>query len=153
MNLMKMNDLFIQNLDIKEEINLNLNEDSFSENDNNNDGEKDKIVFRAKPKKFKKEDSSEIKKSNEIEENKINSTEEINQLTNVNTQEFEKVETECIESLANIRGLIGQKFKYEKIQTFNYKPWEFVTLKSTLFMQRIIKIKFSLYVKVISSKF
>ena len=134
-NISKNNDLFIQNLDIKEEINLNLNEDSFNENDNNNDGEKDKIVLRAKPKKFKKEDSSEIKKSNEIEENKINSTEEINQLTNVNTQEFEKVETECIESLANIRGLIGQKFKYEKIQTFNYKPWEFVTLKSTLFMQ------------------
>ena len=163
-NISKNNDLFIQNLDIKEEINLNLNEDSFNENDNNNNREKEKVVLRSKPnnKKLKKEDSSEIKKSTEIGENKINSTKEINQLTNVNTQEFEKAETECIESLANIRGLIGQKFKYEKIQTFNYKPWEFVTLKSTLFIQiskniekrkELIKLSFHCMLKAYPQNF
>ena len=44
----------------------------------------------------------------------------------------EEKENEYITSLENIRGLLGQKFKYDKISSFKYKHWEFVTLKSTL---------------------
>ena len=34
------------------------------------------------------------------------------------------------ESLEEIRGLLGTKFKYDKIEENNYKPWDFVTIKS-----------------------
>ena len=35
------------------------------------------------------------------------------------------------EKLEKIRGLLGTKFKYDKIEENNYKPWDFVTIKST----------------------
>ena len=35
-----------------------------------------------------------------------------------------------IQSLENVRGLLGTKFKYDKIKENNYKPWDFVTIKS-----------------------
>ena len=35
------------------------------------------------------------------------------------------------ESLEKIRGLLGTKFKYKKIEENNYKHWDFVTIKST----------------------
>ena len=132
----KNNDLFIENLDIKEGINMNLNSNN-DDDDKVNNLEKNNNVLRSKPnnKKMKKEKSLEIKKTKEIEENKINSIEETNQIANVNEEEIEKVETDCIDSLANIRGLLGEKFKYEKIETFKYKPWEFITLKSKSFIQ------------------
>ena len=34
-------------------------------------------------------------------------------------------------SLENVRGFLGTKFIYEKIKENKYKPWDFVTLKST----------------------
>jgi hypothetical protein len=49
--------------------------------------------------------------------------------------EPEKEENEYIKSLENLRGFLGQKFKYEQIDSFNYKHWEFVTLKSTLYLK------------------
>jgi len=49
--------------------------------------------------------------------------------------EPEKEENEYIKSLENLRGFLGQKFKYDQIDSFNYKHWEFVTLKSTLFLK------------------
>ena len=135
----KKNDLIIENLDIKEEINTNINNNN--QNDNNNH-ENNNFILRAKPnnkiiKKMKTGNNYKTKGMNSINgkgENTFISTRNINRI-NLNEQENEKAEIECIESLANIRGLIGQKFKYEKIKTFNYKPWEFVTLKSTLFVK------------------
>ena len=86
----------------------------------------------------------------------------LNKLKDINSQEIEKVETDCIESLANIRGLLGQKFKYEKIDTFKYKPWEFVTLKSNSFIQifgntekrkELIKLSFHCMLKAYPQSF
>ena len=136
-NCSKNNDLFIENLDIKEEINMNLNNKNEDKVNNDNGDEINKNVLRSKPnnKKMKNEEILETKKTKEIDENNINTTEEINQIKEMKYQEIEPVETDIIDSLANIRGLLGQKFKYEKIQTFNYKPWEFVTLKSKTFIQ------------------
>ena len=37
--------------------------------------------------------------------------------------------------LENTRGLLGTKFEYEKIKENNYKPWEFVTIKSKKLMK------------------
>ena len=52
-----------------------------------------------------------------------------------NTEEIEKEENEYITSLENARGLLGQKFYLDRIETFKYKHWEFVTLKSTLYLR------------------
>ena len=35
-----------------------------------------------------------------------------------------------IQSLKKIRGLLGTKFKFNKIEENNYKPWDFVTIQS-----------------------
>ena len=121
----KKNDVIIENLEINMETNDN--------NENNN------FVLRAKPnnKLIQKMKSGEIYKrqgTNKINGNFI-SSKNIKRISIFSEQETEKPESECIESLAKIRGLLGQKFKYEKIKTFNYKPWEFVTLKSKLFIK------------------
>jgi hypothetical protein len=48
-----------------------------------------------------------------------------------NKTKSEKIEeVPIIQSLENIRGLLGTKFKYEKIKENNYKPWDFITIKS-----------------------
>ena len=36
-----------------------------------------------------------------------------------------------IENLENVRGFLGTKFIYEKINENKYKLWDFITLKST----------------------
>ena len=43
----------------------------------------------------------------------------------------EIAEIAVIESLENVRGFLGTKFVYEKIDENRYKPWDFITLKST----------------------
>ena len=43
----------------------------------------------------------------------------------------EVMEIATIPSLENVRGFLGTKFVYEKIKENKYKPWDFVTLKST----------------------
>ena len=43
----------------------------------------------------------------------------------------ELMEIATIPSLENVRGFLGTKFVYEKIKENKYKPWDFVTLKST----------------------
>ena len=43
----------------------------------------------------------------------------------------DKNETDVIPSLESVRGFLGAKFIYEKIKENKYKPWDFVTLKST----------------------
>jgi len=74
----------------------------------------------------------------------------------------EKEENEYINCLENIRGLLGQKFKYEQIESFKYKYWEFVTLKSTLYLQlyqnlekrkNIIKLSFHCMMKACPQSF
>jgi hypothetical protein len=64
--------------------------------------------------------------------------------------------------LENVRGLLGQKFKYEEIDSFKYKYWEFVTLKSTLYLQlyqnlerrkKVIKLSFHCMMKAYPQKF
>ena len=86
-----------------------------------------------------KEINDEDFKENEIliSPDKNNLTQEFqnqNDILDSNNAE-EKEENEYIKSLENIRGLLGQKFKYEQIDSYKYKHWEFVTLKSTLFLQ------------------
>ena len=121
----KKNDIIVENLEINMEINDN--------NENKN------FALRAKPNNnlIQKMKSGVIYKrqgTNKINGNFI-SSKNIKRISIFSEQETEKPESECIESLAKIRGLLGQKFKYEKIKTFNYKPWEFVTLKSKLFIK------------------
>ena len=156
----KNNELFCENLVINEEINM-------SENKNNN--ENDNYVLRANQNnnKFQKEESKKIKSSIETNDNDTSNNEnainkEIDNLENLNKQEIEKEEIDTIPCLANIRGLLGQKFKYEKIQTFNYKPWEFVTLKSKQFLQifknpekreELIKLSFHCMLKAYPQNF
>ena len=43
----------------------------------------------------------------------------------------EILEVATIPSLENVRGFLGTKFVFEKIKENKYKPWDFVTLKST----------------------
>ena len=43
----------------------------------------------------------------------------------------EVMEMAVVPSLENVRGFLGTKFDYEKIKENRYKPWDFVTLKST----------------------
>ena len=40
-------------------------------------------------------------------------------------------EIAVIPSLESVRGFLGTKFIYERIKENKYKPWDFVTLKST----------------------
>ena len=95
-----------------------------------------------------------------------NNHEEIIDINNLNKVEDdeneENEENECIKCLENVRGLLGQKFKYEKIDSFKYKHWEFVTLKSTLFLQlyqnlekrkKVIKLSFHCMMKAYPQKF
>ena len=138
----KNSEVLFENIEINEEINI-------SENKNNN--ENDNFILRGKPNfeinnTTSKGENNEINNIAEETENNMNNkeylniNEDFNKISNFNSQEIEKEEIEIIPCLANIRGLLGQKFKYEKIQTFNYKPWEFVTLKSTNF-SKCLKIK------------
>ena len=160
----KNSELFCDNLEI-----------NISENKQNN--ESDNFILRGKKtnlnnNKTKKEESKEIKSIIEINEintnnkSNVNSNENENQnkLINLNKQsiEKEKEEIEIIPCLANVRGLLGQKFKYEKIHSFNYKPWEFVTLKSTQFLQffkkeekreELIKLSFHCMLKAYPQNF
>ena len=160
----KNSELFCDNLEI-----------NISENKQNN--ESDNFILRGKKtnlnnNKTQKEESKEIKsttETNEINTNNksnVNSNENENQnkLINLNKQsiEKEKEEIEIIPCLANVRGLLGQKFKYEKIHSFNYKPWEFVTLKSTQFLQffkkeekreELIKLSFHCMLKAYPQNF
>ena len=160
----KNSELFCDNLEI-----------NISENKQNN--ESDNFILRGKKtnlnnNKTQKEESKEIKSRIEINEintnnkSKVNSNENENQnkLINLNKQsiEKEKEEIEIIPCLANVRGLLGQKFKYEKIHSFNYKPWEFVTLKSTQFLQffkkeekreELIKLSFHCMLKAYPQNF
>ena len=160
----KNSELFCDNLEI-----------NISENKQNN--ESDNFILRGKKtnlnnNKTQKEESKEIKSIIEINEintnNKSNvnsnENENKNKLINLNKQsiEKEKEEIEIIPCLANVRGLLGQKFKYEKIHSFNYKPWEFVTLKSTQFLQffkkeekreELIKLSFHCMLKAYPQNF
>ena len=160
----KNSELFCDNLEI-----------NISENKQNN--ESDNFILRGKKtnlnnNKTQKEESKEIKSIIEINEintnnkSNVNSNENENQnkLINLNKQsiEKEKEEIEIIPCLANVRGLFGQKFKYEKIHSFNYKPWEFVTLKSTQFLQffkkeekreELIKLSFHCMLKAYPQNF
>ena len=43
----------------------------------------------------------------------------------------EILELAVVPSLESVRGFLGTKFVYEKIKENKYKPWDFVTLKST----------------------
>ena len=160
----KNSEVFFENLEIKEEINI-------SENKNNN--ENDNFILRGKPNfeinnTTSKGENNEINNIAEETENNMNNkeylniNEDFNKISNFNSQEIEKEEIEIIPCLANIRGLLGQKFKYEKIQTFNYKPWEFVTLKSTNFIQmfknqekrkELIKLSFHCMLKAYPQNF
>ena len=164
----KNSELFCDNLEIKEEINI-------SENKQKN--ESDNFILRGKKtnlnnNKTQKEESKEIKRRIDVNgintnnKSNVNSNENENQnkLINLNKHsiEKEKEEIEIIPCLANVRGLLGQKFKYEKIHSFNYKPWEFVTLKSTQFLQffkkeekreELIKLSFHCMLKAYPQNF
>ena len=160
----KNSEVFFENLEINEEINI-------SENKNNN--ENDNFILRGKPNfeinnTTSKGENNEINNIAEETENNMNNkeylniNEDFNKISNFNSQDIEKEEIEIIPCLANIRGLLGQKFKYEKIQTFNYKPWEFVTLKSTNFIQmfknqekrkELIKLSFHCMLKAYPQNF
>ena len=87
-------------------------------------------------KNYPKENNTENENENEVDKSiEINNNNNNNKINYINEEEMEKEEekeNEYITSLENIRGLLGQKFKYDKISSFKYKHWEFVTLKSTL---------------------
>ena len=156
----KNNELYLENKEIKEEININE-----IKIDNTFNNKSDNFILRAKPnnKIFQSEEKDEIKQNEIIfNENNPNENKNLNDVKNLKETEIEKEETECIPSLANIRGLLGQKFKYEKINTFNYKPWEFITLKSSQFIQmfknpekrnELIKLSFHCMLKAYPQNF
>ena len=154
-NISKNNDIYIENLEINEEIVIN-------ENKSNDNKENNNFILRSKKNNSKigKEEKNEIKENNN--ENNLGDNKENKEIRMLNSKELEREETICIPCLANIRGLLGQKFKYEKINTFNYKPWEFVTLKSTTFIQiykniekrkELIKLSFHCMLKAYPQNF
>ena len=154
----------------------NENEEKIN-NNNNLSPENDKLqkIYNLNEINLDEEKEKEIKLNNNsnenininedniinIEENKINENQnEINEQNNID--EVEREENEYITKLENIRGLLGQKFKYERIETFKYKHWEFVTLKSTLYLQlfqnfekrkKIINLSFHCMMKAYPQKF
>ena len=164
----RKSDLYIKDLEIiNEEIHIceksenNINEDKRDDN---------KILLKSKPnnKELQIEENDKIHDDKKDNINEVKNDDIINKTDNsdisktLKSKYTEKPENEIIESLANIRGLLGQKFKYEKIQTFNYKPWEFVTLKSTLFIQlfknnekrkELIKLSFHCMLKAYPQSF
>ena len=156
-NISKNNDIYIENLEINEEIVIN-------ENKSNDNKENNNFILRSKKNninsKIGKEEKNEIKENDN--ENNLGDNKENKEIRMLNSKESEREETICIPCLANIRGLLGQKFKYEKINTFNYKPWEFVTLKSTTFIQiykniekrkELIKLSFHCMLKAYPQNF
>ena len=154
-NISKNNDIYIENLEINEEIVIN-------ENKSNDNKENNNFILRSKKNNSKigKEEKNEIKENDN--ENNLGDNKENKEIRMLNSKELEREETICIPCLANIRGLLGQKFKYEKINTFNYKPWEFVTLKSTTFIQiyknlekrkELIKLSFHCMLKAYPQNF
>jgi hypothetical protein len=154
-NISKNNDIYIENLEINEEIVIN-------ENKSNDNKENNNFILRSKKNNSKigKEEKIETKENNN--ENNLGDNKENKEIRMLNSKELEREETICIPCLANIRGLLGQKFKYEKINTFNYKPWEFVTLKSTTFIQiykniekrkELIKLSFHCMLKAYPQNF
>ena len=137
---------------------------------NNNYCYKEEVSILDKEEIIENENDIDIESPTSPNVNKIkgenHNQEEIIDINNLNKDEDdeneEKEENEYIKCLENVRGLLGQKFKYEKIDSFNYKHWEFVTLKSTLFLQmyqnlekrkKIIKLSFHCMMKAYPQNF
>ena len=137
--------------------------------------EKSKINISNEKELFFKKDI-EYDFNNEEDNKNIKEEEYINNLINISEkkkendemielpriEQNEKEENEYITCLENVRGLLGQKFKYEKIEAFNYKHWEFVTLKSNLYLnifqniekrKKIIELSFHCMMKAYPQKF
>ena len=136
--------------------------------------EKSKInISNEKELFFKKDIDDDF--NNEEDNKNIKDEEYINNIINISEkkendemielpriEQNEKEENEYITCLENVRGLLGQKFKYEKIEAFNYKHWEFVTLKSNLYLnifqniekrKKIIELSFHCMMKAYPQKF
>ena len=128
---------------------VNDNDDISSNNDNKNTS------------KNKEENNVDNEISENLKQNKINEENDENVDLNEDDQN-EQEENEYITSLEHVRGLLGQKFKYERIETFKYKHWEFVTLKSTLYLKlfesiekrkKIIELSFHCMMKAYPQNF
>ena len=128
---------------------VNDNDDISSNNDNKNIS------------KNKEENNVDNEISENLKQNKINEENDENVDLNEDDQN-EQEENEYITSLEHVRGLLGQKFKYERIETFKYKHWEFVTLKSTLYLKlfesiekrkKIIELSFHCMMKAYPQNF
>ena len=157
----------------KENENKNINKiDNKNENDKNSDNIlifkkfdniNDTITNDEEEKNNKNDESNIIENQKEKDEEENN---EILEITNdqqaEQIEQNEKEENEYITYLENIRGLLGQKFKYERIEAFKYKRWEFVTLKSVLYLKffhnlekrrKIIELSFHCIMKAYPQKF
>ena len=178
----------IQNI-LKNSIIKNTNTHNISDDENENDKGKEKNINgvdniedknEIKTEKFLNVDNNEInniynnkdteEERNDYEttiitnskQNKINEDNNENYDSNINFEQSEKEESEYITCLENLRGLLGQKFKYERIDTYKYKPWEFVTLKSKLYLnlfqsnekrKKLIELSFHCMMKAYPQKF
>ena len=103
------------------------NENELKENSSKNIKEKDLNIL-------KKRTSSEIIPSSSI----IKKFDLFKKLTKTSIDTLMRTKTTLetsqniptVQNLENIRGLLGTKFKYDKIKENNYKPWDFITIKS-----------------------
>ena len=111
-----INDNYDDVIDSDEENDTNttvINEDNIFSKKNNND------IFST----------NLIRQLDDFEESELPTDKTL--LKNKTNFNYENVENiPIIQSLENIRGLLGMKFKYKKIEENNYKPWDFVTIKS-----------------------
>ena len=138
----------LKNKDVMKNLDIDFNKEFKNIENNKKESEikkeNDEIIIEIN------DSDNNLKNDNKNEDNEVNSiiiTENesptIPLLNKVNIEikdqddidDPEKEENEYIKSLENIRGLLGQKFKFEQINSFNYKHWEFVTLKSTLYLK------------------
>ena len=129
-------------------INEKYNDVSDSEDENNNNNEledeeekeeteeeklKSQIRTKLNPlflrQSFGKLPSKISKQFNLFKQIVNEETEETPVLRMSVTQDLDEVAV--IPSLESVRGFLGTKFVYEKIEEKKYKPWDFVTLKST----------------------
>ena len=148
------------NISEKDKENINNEKLLSVRNDNNYNSEDSKTIYNNKEKNKEDEYNTSNIMSNSkkniinIENNEIIESNKVGQ--------NEKEENEYITCLENIRGLLGQKFKYEKIETFNYKHWEFVTLKSKLYLslfqniekrKKVIELSFHCMMKAYPQNF
>ena len=111
-------------------------EDSDDESNKNKIVEENEDDNEINLDKFFKNDLDDVNKAKDIKKNFQQMRELFSKAKLMFKREKteKEKEVEIIPNLEKLRGLLGTKFKFEKIEEKKYKPWECLTLKCTKFL-------------------